>query len=100
MRKLILRAAVIASNSSNHLSLTDAHNGLRAFTRTFASQLHIQNAGMGHATEITNQIAILGCGYAELPVSILYTNYSRQKGQASINAINIVFDHLVSKAQR
>ena len=38
--------------------------------------------------------------YVEVPVQIVYTEYSRSKGQSIINAVNIAFDMLLRKVAR
>lgn len=97
MRKLILRAAVCFSNLTTKTKLTDAHNGLRALSRKAASVLDISQNGMAHASEITSQLAKNGMIIHEVPVQINYTEYSRAKGQSSLNAINILIDLVVGR---
>ncbi|CAB4336458.1 MAG: glycosyltransferase [Actinobacteria bacterium] len=91
-KRLVLKAAVTYTNALTGLKLTDAHNGLRAFTREVGTKIDLQHNGMAHATEIVNQISKSNFRYAELPVHILYTDYSRAKGQSLWNSINILFD--------
>jgi hypothetical protein len=45
---------------------------------------------MAHASELVAQIGALHVPYAESPVHILYTDYSRSKGQSLWNSINIL----------
>jgi hypothetical protein len=45
---------------------------------------------MAHASELVAQIGDLGVRYDESPVHILYTDYSRAKGQSLWNAVNIL----------
>ena len=92
IRRMVLRAARWYSRRSSGLSLTDAHNGLRAFGRTAAAEFRFTHPGMAHASEITNIAAARGFSVIEEPVTIRYTDYSLQKGQSLLNAINISFD--------
>lgn len=94
-KQLLLKAAVVYTRRDTGLPLTDTHNGLRAMTRDFATGLDITQYGMGHASEILNHIADSGARWAEVPVQIRYTEYSKSKGQPMINAVNIVFDKLM-----
>jgi hypothetical protein len=48
--------------------------------------------GMAHASELIGIIAKGRYSYAEVPVHIRYTDYSRAKGQPLLNGINILFD--------
>ena len=89
-KRLLLRAAVLYTNMTTHMRLTDAHNGLRAMTRAVAERLDIRQNRMAHASEIVEQIGTAGFRYAEHPVHIVYTDYSRSKGQSLWNAVNIL----------
>jgi glycosyltransferase involved in cell wall biosynthesis len=93
-RRTLLRAAVVFTRLSSGMGVTDAHNGLRVFSRGAAACMNITLNGMGHASEILEQIAGHGLSWHEVPVTIDYTDYSRAKGQANINAVNISFDIL------
>lgn len=95
LKRLVLRAAVAYTNALTRMRLTDAHNGLRAFTREVAETIDLRQNGMAHATEIVRHIGGRGFRYVELPVHILYTDYSRSKGQSLWNSVNILFDLLV-----
>jgi len=92
LKKLILRTAAWLSPSSRRLGLTDAHNGLRVFNRTVADNLTLTMNGMSHAGEFISLIDENGWRVAEVPVEILYTDYSMSKGQPLLNGVNIVFD--------
>lgn len=91
-RRLLLRVAAAVTRITAGIAVTDAHNGLRAMTREFAERLDISMPGMAHASEITETVGRLGARWVEVPVTIDYTDYSRAKGQRSINSVNIAFD--------
>jgi polyprenyl-phospho-N-acetylgalactosaminyl synthase len=92
LKRIVLRAAVLLSQRSRRLGLSDAHNGLRVFNRTVADGLDIAMSGMGHANEIIAMIDENHWRVREEPVEILYTEYSKSKGQPLLNGVNIVFD--------
>ncbi|MBO0868681.1 MAG: glycosyltransferase family 2 protein [Micromonosporaceae bacterium] len=92
LRRLVLRTAVLFSPATRRLRLTDAHNGLRVLTREVAERVHITMNGMAHASEIIAVLARSSWRVVEVPVTILYTDYSRSKGQSLINGVNILFD--------
>ena len=92
VKKLVLRAAVGYTNATTHTRLTDAHNGLRAIDRHVLGQLQITQNGMAHASELVAQIGASKASYVEHPVHILYSDYSRAKGQSLWNSINILAD--------
>lgn len=92
VKRLVLKMAVRYTNATTGLSLTDAHNGLRALTRDAAARIRITHNGMAHASEIVSQVAAAKLRYREVPVEVVYTDYSRAKGQSLWNSVNILFD--------
>lgn len=90
LKKTILRLAVAYTNLTTHTRLTDAHNGLRVLSRGVVSRLEITQNRMAHASELVTQIGGLGVPYGESPVHVLYTDYSKAKGQSVWNSINIL----------
>lgn len=95
LKRYVLKLAVRYTNASSGVRLTDAHNGMRVFNRRVAEALDIQQGGMAHASEILTAVARCGFRYTEAPVKILYTDYSRAKGQSVLNSVNILFDLLL-----
>ena len=96
-RRLTLKAAVRLSNWTSGTRLTDAHNGLRAFSRKAASSVTLSQSGMAYASELTNEFVRHGMRIHEIPVKIIYTAYSLGKGQSSFNSMNILIDLLVGR---
>ncbi len=94
-KKVVLKLATTYTNALCGMKLTDAHNGLRAFTREVAESIDLKHSGMAHATEIVNQIGNQGFRYTEQPVHIKYTDYSKSKGQSLWNSVNILFDLII-----
>jgi polyprenyl-phospho-N-acetylgalactosaminyl synthase len=99
-RRLMLHAARCVNFVLTGLMLSDAHNGVRAFTRAAAARIRIQQAGMAHATEIVAQIARHKLAYVEVPVTVHYTPYSLEKGQRLSNSFHILMDLFLSGLQR
>lgn len=99
-KRLLLKTAILFSNLTSGVKLTDTHNGLRVFNRHVAETLEITMPDMAHASEIVELIARHKYRYVEVPVVIEYTDYSRGKGQAMINAVNIGFDSLLRKVSK
>jgi len=97
LKRAVLWLAVRITRRMTGMSLTDTHNGLRAFTRAAASKICIRQNGMAHASEILSQVALYGMRYCEVPVNIHYTDYSLHKGQSIWNSVNILWDILGGK---
>ena len=100
LRRAVLHLAVLFTRMVSGLRVTDAHNGLRAFSRRAASMVHIQLDRMAHASELMDQIRRSGLVYTEVPVHVRYTEYSKQKGQRGVHAVRIAFDYFIGKFVR
>ncbi len=96
-RKWTLQLARCLNFLFTGLFLSDAHNGLRAMNSKAAQAIHIRENGMAHATELLAQVKKKKLRYAEVPVNIHYSTYSRQKGQSIWSGFRIVFDILLNK---
>ena len=91
-KKLVLKTAAAVTKQQTGLDLTDAHNGLRLLRRDALQQVVLRQDGMAHASEIVSQLACTGLPWAEMPVHIAYTDYSKAKGQSLLNSVNILVD--------
>jgi glycosyltransferase involved in cell wall biosynthesis len=96
-RRMLLRFAVLFDRLTTGLKVTDAHNGLRVFTRGAARKIKITQNRMAHASEILDQIARHKLRYVEVPVTISYTDHSLAKGQTLLGAADIVGDLVLGK---
>lgn len=94
LKRAVLRGAVWYSNLTSGVKLTDAHNGLRVVGREACEKITIEQNGMAHASEIVEEVGRHELSVREHPVHILYTDYSRSKGQSVLNSVNIVVDML------
>ena len=91
-KKLVHKTAAAVTKQQTGLDLTDAHNGLRLLRRDALQQVVLRQDGMAHASEIVSQLACTGLPWAEMPVHIAYTDYSKTKGQSLLNSVNILVD--------
>jgi len=96
MKRVMLKTVVVVTNLTTGTRLTDAHNGLRVIRRDAAEKVHLRQDRMAHATEIVLQLNRTGLPWAEHPVELLYTDYSKAKGQSMLNSVNILVDLLVN----
>jgi glycosyltransferase involved in cell wall biosynthesis len=92
VKRAVLKTAILFERMSTGVRLTDAHNGLRALNRHAAKSIQIVQNRMAHASEIVFEIRRKRLRYAEQPVHIVYTDYSRSKGQSVWNSVNILND--------
>ena len=99
-RRTLLRSAVLLTRLITGLKVTDAHNGLRIFTRTAARKIKISQNRMAHASELLDQIARHKMRYVEVAVTISYTRHSVAKGQTLLGAADIIGDLVLGKLAR
>jgi len=97
LKKLTLQAAVIFTDIFSNIKLTDTHNGFRAFSKKALNKIFINHSGMAHASDIIDQIKRHNLKYQEVPVTVLYTDYSLKKGQSILNSVKILLDLLFEK---
>ena len=100
LRRMVLKLATVFTRMTTGVRLSDAHNGLRLFTRRAAERIRIRQNRMAHASEIIDQIGALKLSVAEAPVTIVYTPYSLGKGQRLGNAVNILVELFVARLNR
>jgi polyprenyl-phospho-N-acetylgalactosaminyl synthase len=89
-RRVVLRLARLFERVTTGLSLSDAHNGLRAFAPRAIERMRLRQNRMAHATEITLRIARLRV--VEVPVSVRYDDEVLAKGQRASGAVAVVVD--------
>lgn len=99
-RRVLLRGAVVVNALLTGRLLSDAHNGLRAFTRAAAASIRLREESFAYATELLDQIARRRWRLVEVPVTVSYTRHTLAKGQTAWNAVNIVLDFLAGKVFR
>lgn len=97
-RWVTLKLGIVFTRVVSQIRVTDTHNGLRAFSRDAARRIQIRQDRMAHASEILDEISRLKLRFCEVPTRILYTEYSKAKGQRSSAAFRIVWDFLVGKS--
>ena len=99
LRKIILKGGIIFTNTISNINLTDTHNGLRALGKKAIKEIEITYRQMTHASDIIDEITKKKLRYKEIPVEIIYTDYSLAKGQSSSNSIKIAIKMIIKKLQ-
>ncbi len=96
-KRIVIHNARYINYMFTGILLSDAHNGLRAMNKKAAILMVLTENRMSHASEILFLIKKHKLKIKEVSVSILYTEYSKQKGQSIWNSIRILFDLLLHK---
>lgn len=94
LKRMTLRTAARVSRFTTGKALTDAHNGLRVLRRDVLERVRITQNRMAHASELVDLLAATGLPWKEHPTHIVYTDYSRSKGQSLLNGVNILVELL------
>jgi len=100
VRRLVLKLMTHYTNFMTGLTLTDVHNGLRAMKVSAIRSINLKQNRMAHASEILSQVAQHKLRCKEVPCTIIYTPYSRAKGQKLFHAIHIFADLLLQRLYR
>lgn len=99
-KRIVLRGGILISWLLTGVRLSDTHNGFRALSRRALERIQLRENGFAHATEILQRIRDANLAYVEVPTTIVYSEYSQQKGQRLWNSINILFDLVLSRMLR
>jgi polyprenyl-phospho-N-acetylgalactosaminyl synthase len=100
LKRIVLKIGRWVNYLFTGLYLSDAHNGLRAMNRLAAITIRISENRMAHATEIIAQVKKHKLRYKEVAANVIYTDYSKQKGQSLLNSLKIFFDLVLQKLFR
>jgi len=92
----MLKLGILFTWIFSEIKLTDTHNGFRALSKKALESIKITQNRMAHASEIIDEIKRNNLSYLEMPVTVKYDDYSKQKGQSNLNSVKI-FLELISK---
>ena len=93
-KRVVLKMAAFFTRITTGMSLTDAHNGLRVISRDTLTRFSLKQNRMAHASEIVDIFSELKVNWAEYPTHIVYSEYSKAKGQSLLNSVNILVELL------
>ncbi|KKR81578.1 MAG: hypothetical protein UU73_C0001G0146 [Candidatus Daviesbacteria bacterium GW2011_GWA1_41_61] len=96
-RLLTLKLGIIFTFLFSGLKLTDVYNGLRALNSKSLHKINITQNRLAHASEILDKIKINQLRFTEIPVTVKYTDYSKQKGEKNLNALKVFVDLVTKK---
>lgn len=79
---------------------TDSQSGLRAFSRKAAQRIEIKTNRMEVSSEIIKEIGQKKIKFKEIPIKVIYTDYSMAHGQSSLNAFKILAKLIMRRLMR
>lgn len=96
-RMCLLKVAIWFTRFMTGLSVTDTHNGLRAFSSAVYPKIIFRHRDMVHASELFDMIAAMHWRWCEVPVRIHYTDRTLHKGQHNKDAFRIAGKYIMMK---
>ncbi len=96
-KKITLKLWIIFTRIFSWIKLTDTHNWYRMMKKDVLDKIHITMNKMEHASEILDIIKQKNIKYKEVPIVVIYSEYSMSKGQKISNAFNIVKNLIYKK---
>lgn len=97
IKRLVLKVVVFFTRWLSNINLTDAHNGLKAYKKSCLENIKITIDGFGFESQIINQVSKKNIKYKEMPTTIVYSDYSKAKGQKLSNGLIILEELFKSK---
>lgn len=79
--------------------VTDSQSGLKGFSRKAIEKINIRTNGFEFCSEIVWRAKQQNLNIIEVPISAVYTDYSRQKEQSNVNALRIIKTLIIQKAK-
>ena len=80
--------------------LSDSFNGMRIFSKPAAEKIKLTENRMSHPVQLLMLTAAGKLKYAEYPVAIHYSDYSKKKGLKNKDGIKILIEILLYKIFR
>lgn len=90
LRKLILKGSNLITYLFFGIYSTDSQSGFRAFSKKAIQKIILRTQRMEVSSELFSQIKKNKLAFTEVPIRVIYTPYSRAKGQSDVNAIKIL----------
>ena len=94
VKRIALKIITKITDFMTGVSLSDAHNGLKAFKASALRNLELNFSAYSYESELITQVSKKKLKYTEMPTDIKYTNYSIKKGQKLSNGLLIIEDLL------
>ena len=81
-------------------SVSDSQSGFKCLSRRALDEMELRADGYDICSEIVGEIFSKRLKYKSLPIKVVYTGYSRAKGQHFLNGINIILQLLTRMMRR
>lgn len=96
-KKITLKLWILFTTIFSWIKLTDTHNWYRMMKKETLDKIHITMNRMEHASEILDIIKHKKIKYKEVPIVVIYSDYSMSKWQKISNGFKIVKNLIYKK---
>lgn len=96
-KEITLKMWILFTRIFSWIKLTDTHNGYRMMKKETLDKIHITMNRMEHASEILDIIKHKKIKYKEVPIVVIYSEYSMAKWQKISNGFKIVKNLIYKK---
>ena len=91
-KRMALSIIIFLTNKISKVNLSDVHNGLKAIKVSCLNKLNIDIDGFAFESQIIHIVGSGDISYKEMSTNIIYTQYSKNKGQKLLNGLIILED--------
>lgn len=89
-RRVLIGASNILTTLLFSTKTTDSQSGFRAFSKKAVQKISIITQGMEVSSEFFSEVKQNNLKMAEIPIKVIYNQYSRDKGQSNTNAFSVI----------
>lgn len=97
LKKIVLKLGVFVVFVLYGIKVTDSQCGFRALSKNAARKIRITSNGMEHAGEIFWEIVRNNLSYKEIPITVIYDEYSLKKGQPWTRSLKLGIKMLIRR---
>jgi len=98
-RRVVIWGSNLLTRLLFSVTTSDSQSGFRAFSRKAIQQITIKTQEMEVSSELFSEIQRLGLHLSEVPIQVIYTPYSKKKGQSNLNAFGVLVRLLLRLAR-
>jgi len=100
LKKVVLKLGVLVVFILYGIRITDSQCGFRAMSKVAAKKINLSADRMEHAADFFSEIKRTNLKYIEVPITVIYDNYTLKKGQSWTKSIELGFKMLLNKFAR
>jgi len=98
-RKIMITASNIITFLFFGVKTSDSQSGFRCLNKKALTLINLQTQRMEASSEIFSEIKKHKLILKEVPINVIYTEYSRKKGQSNLNSLQILLKLLLKLAR-